>query len=239
LFFLILSTALLVLGGCAKQNETTIASSQTSDQNLSSISSEPTTSLTAMTTTSVPTEDVSKYIIVDASDFIDVVFNTVIQDRETLEQYTTDILIATVIKTDPPMDSEYGLGNRFTTIRIDRVFRSADTINVKDELLVGEMYYSQPVKDDPNHFNIGTLDRSVPLMKGHQYLLFLKKNETGHYSIVNFYMGKFPITEKTLSHRFTNLNDSDMEFPVDLQSDSLRELLWKLAGQAYDKYLAN
>jgi hypothetical protein len=190
-----------------------------------------TTEATTVGTTDVP----KKYDF--NSTYSEIIFPKV-TDLSSLRSLSAAVVKATVIKTDPPMDSEYTYPKRYTTINIDQIFDGY--LNVGDKLQISETYYSIPDKNDPNLIHISSVDCSVPLMKNHQYLLFLVRfpGDGNYYGVAGVYLGKFPINEKTLSHRFENLTIEDMEFPIGSKSEYPQELMWKLAEQAYEMYLA-
>jgi hypothetical protein len=227
----IISLSIVSLAGCRGP------SGQPTGQITNNTNMEPTTTATTIPTTSATTVLTKQFIY--SRSFVDRIYDKKVESLTTLQQEASAIVKGTVLKTDPPMDSEYYMPSRYTTIRIDQVFSSYG-LNVGDTLEVAEYYTSTPDKNNQDIIHISSVDASIPLMQDHQYLLFLERyqGEGKYYGVAFSYLGKFPITDNTLSHKFRDLSVDEMEFPQKPEIWTM-DLIWESAAQAFDKYLAN
>lgn len=164
----------------------------------------------------------------------DLSLDAIKQSLDQIEELSSAVVKATVVesKPNPYLDEKEYI--TLTTIKIDKVLKSDGNVTEGENYTLVEYYRQQKNKDDPGTIHIFSL-YSIPLKTNKQYLLFLAKSRHsyGDYVIAGLWQGKFPLTDKTLSSKIADLTSEEMEFPDEVPLD----MLWKIAQEAYDKYL--
>jgi hypothetical protein len=123
-----------------------------------------------------------------------------------------------------------------TTIRIEDVLQSDGILKKGDTTVLIEYFQKITDLENKNIVHIWSAGGCSPLKMNQKYLLFLNTPTPkfgGNYAVAGGWQGRFPLTEKTIAAKFSNLTPEDMEFPPD-ETD---KYLWLIASEAFDKYI--
>ncbi|HGE71244.1 TPA: hypothetical protein ENX78_10440 [Candidatus Poribacteria bacterium] len=171
---------------------------------------------------------------------------------EELEKDSVAILKVTALYSENPdyeALSKMPIGNiepeevqvTLTTVRVDEVYKSDCNLKIGDEVVIEEDYRTYPDSNKENTIIVETAYGMLPMNKGEQYLVFLKKQPDDaevkfgeDYYFNSGWHGKYPITEKTINSASINgLTTEDLEFNEAFVDDHLLTL----AEQVYQRYI--
>ncbi len=132
----------------------------------------------------------------------------------------------------------FPMGYVLTSVRIDAVYKSNDVVKVGDVLKIEE-YYTTSLNPENNATIINSYGFYCPMVKEHQYILFLQKPQnTGDYEIVRFDLGKYAINDAiSTSDDIRKLSCEELEiYSQDNRIQRIPSEYFDIAEQVKKKY---